>query len=218
MPDITTYLQRVSWMLAAGNAGRRRRGLPADARRVRGLHAGARFGQSGDGGLARPDAGAGDSGRGLQLRFHRRWRDRGKGHHAQDSDRGQRGAHSAGDLPEDRGVRRQGRPRDLHQAAALAGAGTARRRRHAEDSRAFREVPSSPTKRNSADALHAALPADFTVPPDVGVVHRKLPYSDIYFLANTTQSPSERQRRHSACRECRRRGGIRSPARHRRRT
>ncbi|MCX6628018.1 MAG: glycosyl hydrolase [Candidatus Solibacter sp.] len=36
------------------------------------------------------------------------------------------------------------------------------------------------------DALHAALPADFTVPADVGVVHRKLPYSDIYFLANTT--------------------------------
>jgi hypothetical protein len=36
------------------------------------------------------------------------------------------------------------------------------------------------------EALHAALPADFTVPADVGVVHRKLPYSDIYFLANTT--------------------------------
>jgi alpha-L-rhamnosidase len=39
------------------------------------------------------------------------------------------------------------------------------------------------------DALHAALPADFTVPVDVGVVHRKLPYSDIYFLANTTNRP-----------------------------
>jgi hypothetical protein len=36
------------------------------------------------------------------------------------------------------------------------------------------------------DALHAALPADFTLPAEVGVVHRKLPYSDIYFLANTT--------------------------------
>jgi len=36
------------------------------------------------------------------------------------------------------------------------------------------------------DALHAALPPDFTLPPDVGVVHRKLPYSDIYFLANTS--------------------------------
>jgi hypothetical protein len=34
--------------------------------------------------------------------------------------------------------------------------------------------------------LRAAQPADFTVPPDVGVVHRKLPYSDIYFLVNTT--------------------------------
>jgi hypothetical protein len=40
-----------------------------------------------------------------------------------------------------------------------------------------------------ADALHAAQPADFTVPPDVGVVHRKLPYSDIYFIANTTNRP-----------------------------
>ena len=67
-----------------------------------------------------------------------------------------------------------------------------------------------------ADALHAALPADFTVPPDVGVVHRKLPYSDIYFLANTTQSSGERRRRHSACKACRRHGGIRSPARRRR--
>jgi len=32
-------------------------------------------------------------------------------------------------------------------------------------------------------------PADFTVPPDVGVVHRKLPYSDIYFIANTANRP-----------------------------
>jgi alpha-L-rhamnosidase len=40
-----------------------------------------------------------------------------------------------------------------------------------------------------ADALHAAHPADFTVPPDVGVVHRKLPYSDIYFIANTANRP-----------------------------
>ena len=36
------------------------------------------------------------------------------------------------------------------------------------------------------DALHAALPADFTVPAEIGVVHRKLPYADIYFLANTS--------------------------------
>jgi hypothetical protein len=39
------------------------------------------------------------------------------------------------------------------------------------------------------DALHAALPPDFTMPPDVGAVHRKLPYSDIYFIANTTNRP-----------------------------
>jgi hypothetical protein len=37
-----------------------------------------------------------------------------------------------------------------------------------------------------ADALHAALPADFAAPPEVGVVHRKLPFADVYFLANTS--------------------------------
>jgi hypothetical protein len=36
------------------------------------------------------------------------------------------------------------------------------------------------------EALHAALPADVTVPPEIGVVHRKLPFADIYFLANTS--------------------------------
>jgi hypothetical protein len=39
------------------------------------------------------------------------------------------------------------------------------------------------------DALHAALPADFTLPPEVGVVHRKLPYAEVYFLANTSNRP-----------------------------
>ncbi len=38
-------------------------------------------------------------------------------------------------------------------------------------------------------ALHTALPPDFTLPPEVGVVHRHLPYSDIYFLANTSNRP-----------------------------
>ena len=45
------------------------------------------------------------------------------------------------------------------------------------------------TEAKLGDALHAALPADFTVPSDVGVMHRKLPYSDIYFLANTSNLP-----------------------------
>jgi hypothetical protein len=35
------------------------------------------------------------------------------------------------------------------------------------------------------DALHAALKPDWTLPPEIGVVHRKLPYADVYFLANT---------------------------------
>ena len=42
---------------------------------------------------------------------------------------------------------------------------------------------------NLGDALHAALPADFVASPDLGVVHRKLPYADIYFLANTSNRP-----------------------------
>jgi hypothetical protein len=35
------------------------------------------------------------------------------------------------------------------------------------------------------EALHAALPADVAAAPEIGVVHRKLDYADIYFLANT---------------------------------
>jgi hypothetical protein len=38
-------------------------------------------------------------------------------------------------------------------------------------------------------ALHAVLPPDFTLPAEVGVVHRHLPYSEIYFLANTNNRP-----------------------------
>ena len=70
MPDITTYLQRISWLLRQGTPANRRRGLYADARCVRGLQPGPRFGQSGDGRLDRAESGAGDSGRRVQLRFH----------------------------------------------------------------------------------------------------------------------------------------------------
>jgi hypothetical protein len=57
------------------------------------------------------------------------------------------------------------------------------------DTPAIRELSAKfqPTEEAKlGDALHAALPADFTLPPEVGVVHRKLPYSDVYFLANTS--------------------------------
>ena len=37
-----------------------------------------------------------------------------------------------------------------------------------------------------AAALRAAVPPDATVPAGVGVVHRSLPFAEIYFLANTT--------------------------------
>ena len=39
------------------------------------------------------------------------------------------------------------------------------------------------------DALHAALKPDWTLPPEIGVVHRKLPYTDVYFVANTANHP-----------------------------
>jgi hypothetical protein len=35
------------------------------------------------------------------------------------------------------------------------------------------------------EALHAALKPDWTLPPDLGVVHRKLAAGDVYFVANT---------------------------------
>ena len=40
-----------------------------------------------------------------------------------------------------------------------------------------------------ASALRAALPADATLPAGVGFVHRTLPYAEVYFIANTTNQP-----------------------------
>jgi hypothetical protein len=37
--------------------------------------------------------------------------------------------------------------------------------------------------------LHAALAADVATAPEIGIVHRKLAYGDIYFLANTSNHP-----------------------------
>jgi hypothetical protein len=39
------------------------------------------------------------------------------------------------------------------------------------------------------EALHAVLPPDVAAAPEIGVVHRKLDYADIYFLANTSNHP-----------------------------
>lgn len=39
------------------------------------------------------------------------------------------------------------------------------------------------------DALKAAVPADATLPAGVGFVHRTLPFAEIYFVANTTNMP-----------------------------
>ncbi len=40
-----------------------------------------------------------------------------------------------------------------------------------------------------AGALHAALPPDVATAPEIGVVHRKLPFAEVYFLANTSNHP-----------------------------
>ena len=37
--------------------------------------------------------------------------------------------------------------------------------------------------------LHAALPADVATAPEIGFVHRKLGFADVYFLANTSNHP-----------------------------
>src|ERR1035437_5914389 len=39
------------------------------------------------------------------------------------------------------------------------------------------------------EALHAALAPDMAKPPEIGFVHRKLPFADVYFLANTSNHP-----------------------------
>jgi hypothetical protein len=39
------------------------------------------------------------------------------------------------------------------------------------------------------DALHSALPADVIAPPEIGIVHRRLPDSDVYFVVNTSNHP-----------------------------
>jgi alpha-L-rhamnosidase len=39
------------------------------------------------------------------------------------------------------------------------------------------------------ETLHRALAADVATAPEVGVVHRKLPFGDLYFLANTSNHP-----------------------------
>jgi len=41
--------------------------------------------------------------------------------------------------------------------------------------------------------LHAALAADVAAAPEIGFVHRKLAYGDIYFLANTSNHPVHSQ-------------------------
>ncbi len=43
------------------------------------------------------------------------------------------------------------------------------------------------------DAMHLALPADFASSPEIGFIHRKLGFADIYFLANTSNHPVRAQ-------------------------
>ena len=163
MPDITTYLQRVSWIL--------RQGTPATDVAVylptHDAFAGFTLGRDSVNQAMEGLIGAALVPAILDAGYNFDFTDDGaiaaKGHHAHDPDRGQRGADSAGDVPEDRGLRRQGRPRALHPAAALAGARAARRRRRGGDSRALRQVPGDQrgktrrrAARSAAGGLHGA--------------------------------------------------------------
>jgi hypothetical protein len=40
-----------------------------------------------------------------------------------------------------------------------------------------------------AEALHKGLPADVAAAPEIGFVHRKLPYGELYFVVNTSNKP-----------------------------
>ena len=49
------------------------------------------------------------------------------------------------------------------------------------------------TAPTSSAALHAALAADVAAAPEIGFIHRKLDFADVYFVANTSNHPVETQ-------------------------
>src|ERR1019366_4414338 len=170
--------------LAAGNAGHRCCGLPADARRVCGLHPGARFGQSGDG-LLGPSLVPAILDAGYNFDF------------TDDGAIAVKGiTHKILIVPNVERIPLA----TLQKISGYAAKGgkvlftgrlpsMAPGLRDEGDTPAIRELAGKYQLTEEAklgDALHAALPADFTLPPNVGAVHRKLPFADIYFLANTS--------------------------------
>jgi hypothetical protein len=67
-----------------------------------------------------------------------------------------------------------------------------------ELSRALFEAPGAPghvvtDETKLGEQLHAALAADVVAAPEIGFVHRKLAFGDIYFLANTSNHPVHSQ-------------------------
>ena len=74
----------------------------------------------------------------------------------------------------------------FHQATAGDGAGLARERRTRRRFANFRQSSSSPKRRNLADALHAASAGRFHRAARRRRGASQLPYSDVYFIANTT--------------------------------
>jgi len=42
-------------------------------------------------------------------------------------------------------------------------------------------------------AMHAALPPDLAAAPEIGFIHRKLPFAEAYFVANTSNHPVKTQ-------------------------
>ena len=188
MPDIALYLQRVSFLLRQGTAGERCRRVPADGRRVRRVHARPRFGQPGDGAADRPDRDSADPGRGLQLRFHRRC-----------------GASRKVGVPYRilvlPGVERIplatlekitkcGRDGDCDAAAPSLAPGL---KEPETDTPKIRELARGcgwlRTRRSSARRCTRRSRRMWRSAPEIGFVHRKLAFAEIYFLANTSNHP-----------------------------
>jgi len=188
MPDITTYLQRMSWLLRQGKpVADVAVYLPtADAMANFALGR-ASVNQAMETMLpatllpAILDAG-------YNFDFIGRWSHRQSRHHASRADRAGCRSHPARDLAEDRRVGREGWSRDLHGTHAVEGARPERSGRRRADSIAVGEVQ---TGRSGGSRVRAARgPARrCDLPAGVGFVHRTLPFAEVYFLANTTNQP-----------------------------
>ena len=137
MPDVTKYLQRISFLLRQGKPVNDVAIYVATADNMAQYQAGReRIGGGSGGGMGSERGGAG-IGRGIQLRLHRRRSHRPSGNPLPRVDPAECGAYAPRNSSENPGVRRGGRQGCGHPPPSLAGPGTGGgRERHAADSRA----------------------------------------------------------------------------------